>query len=95
MTNVPAPLACHGGEVYLSRMKVTRLKRGYRIGLNDGEFEALALLVEHGIEARDEQGDEFLEAASSAAKRAFKGRFAHGEPMEIDEDRRLPLPRRS
>ena len=39
-------------------MKITRLKRGYRISLNDGEFEALSLLVEHGIEARGEQGDE-------------------------------------
>jgi hypothetical protein len=69
-------------------MKITRLKRGYRISLNDGEFDALSLLVQYGLEACDEQGDEFLTAASAAAKRAFKGRFALREPMEVDEDRR-------
>jgi hypothetical protein len=69
-------------------MKITRLNRGYRISLNDGEFEALSLLVEEGIEAYQEQGDEFLAVASGSAKRAFKGRFALSEPMEVDEDRR-------
>jgi hypothetical protein len=77
-------------------MKITRLKRGYRIGLNDGEFEALLLLIDHGINARVEQGDEFLASASPAAKRAFKGRFAMREPLDVDEDRRRrrPLSRR-
>jgi hypothetical protein len=69
-------------------MKITRLKRGYRISLSDGEFDALSLLVQYGLEARDEQGDEFWAAASAAAKRAFKGRFALREPMDVDEDRR-------
>jgi hypothetical protein len=77
-------------------MKIIRLNRGYRISLNDGEFEALSLLVEEGIEAYQEQGDEFLAVASASAKRAFKGRFALSEPMEVDEDRRRrrPLSRR-
>jgi hypothetical protein len=69
-------------------MNITRLQRGYRINLSDGEFSALSLLVEYGVEARAEQGDEFLAAASAAAKRAFKGRFALREPLEVDEDRR-------
>lgn len=69
-------------------MKIIRLKRGHRISLSDGEFEALSLLVEYGMEAHKERSDEFLEFASPATKRAFKGRFAFGEPMEIDEDRR-------
>ncbi len=75
-------------------MKITRLKRGYRISLNDGEFDALSLLVQYGLEARDEQGEEFFEAeaAAAAAKRAFKGRFALREPMEVDEDRRRSRP---
>ncbi|MGO8914450.1 MAG: hypothetical protein ACLQJR_00920 [Stellaceae bacterium] len=72
-------------------MKIIRLKRGYRISLSDGEFEALSLLVEYGTEADEEQRDEFLALASSGAKRALKGRFALREPMEIDEDRRHPL----
>jgi hypothetical protein len=76
------------GAVYSLGMKITRLKRGYRISLNDGEFDALSLLVQYGLEAREEQGEEFLEAASAAAKRAFNGRFALREPMEVDEDRR-------
>ena len=73
-------------------MKIVRLKRGYRMNLNDGEFEALSLLVEYGIEAQEEHGDEFLELTSAAAKRAFKGRFALREPLEVDEDRRHPRP---
>jgi hypothetical protein len=48
---VLSPLA---GAVYSLGMKITRLKRGYRIGLNDGEFDALSLLVQYGLEARDE-----------------------------------------
>jgi hypothetical protein len=77
-------------------MKITRLKRDYRISLNDGEFEALSLLVDRGMNARVEQGDEFLASASPAAKRAFKGRFALRAPLEVDEDRRRrrPLSRR-
>ena len=68
--------------------KIIRLKRGYRISLSDGEFGALSLLVEYAMEAREEQGDDLLAAASAATKRALKGRFAMREPMEIDEDRR-------
>ncbi len=30
-------------------MKVTRLKRGYAIRLNDTEYEALRQLVDHGV----------------------------------------------
>ncbi len=74
-------------------MKITRLKRGYRISLSDGEFEALSLLVDHGVSASVEEGDEFLATASPAAKRAFKGRFALREPMEVDENRRRSRPR--
>ena len=72
-------------------MKIIRLKRGYRISLSDGEFGALSLLVEYAIERREEQGDDFFAAASTATKRAFKGRFAVREPMEVDEDRRRPM----
>lgn len=75
-------------EAYSPSMKIIRLKRGYRISLSDGEFEALSLLVEHGTEVHQEQGDEFLAHVSPAAKHAFRGCFALGEPMEIDEDRR-------
>ena len=74
-------------------MKITRLKRGYRISLSDGEFEALSLLVDHGVSASVGEGDEFLATASPAAKRAFKGRFALREPTEVDEDRRRSRPR--
>ena len=83
-----AALSPVDGAVYSLARKITRLKRGYRISLNDGEFDALSLLVQYGPEAREEQGEEFLEAASAAAKRAFNGRFALREPMEVDEDRR-------
>jgi hypothetical protein len=72
-------------------MKITCLKRGYRISLSDSEFEALSLLVEYGAEADEEQRDQFLALASPGAKRALKGRFALREPMEIDEDRRSKL----
>ena len=72
-------------------MKIIRLKPCYRVSLSDGEFEALSLLVERGMEAREEQGDDLLAAASAATKRAFKGRFAMREPMEVDEDRRRPM----
>ena len=74
-------------------MNIIRLRRGYRISLNDGEFEALSLLVDHGIEAYAEQGDEFLAGESRAAKRAFNGRFALNEPLLVDEDRRRRRPR--
>ncbi|MGO8918231.1 MAG: hypothetical protein ACLQJR_20210 [Stellaceae bacterium] len=69
-------------------MKISRPQRGSRISLNDGEFEALTLLVEHGQAAHEEQGEEFQEHASAAAKRAFREHFSRKEPMEIDEDRR-------
>ncbi len=83
-----AALSPVAGADYSSGMKITRLKRGYRISVNDVEFDALSLLIEYGMEAYAEQGDEFLAAASTAAKRAFKGRFAFREPLEVDEDRR-------
>ena len=63
------------------------MHRGYRITLKDGEFDALTLL-DHGQVGHDEQGEEFLESASMAAKRAFREHFSRKEPMEIDEDRR-------
>ena len=85
-----------GAALLSSDMKIIRLRRGYRISLNDGEFEALSLLVDYGMEAYAEQGDEFLVGESRAAKRAFKGRFALKEPLLFDEDRRRrrPLSRR-
>jgi hypothetical protein len=74
-------------------MKIIQLRRGFRISLSDGEFEALSLLVERGVEARQVQGDEeFLAHESPAARRAFHQRFARPEPLEIDEDRRRPRP---
>jgi hypothetical protein len=86
----------HAATLLSSDMKIIRLRRGYRISLNDGEFEALSLLVDHGMQAYAEQGDEFLAGESPAAKRAFKGRFALNEPWLVDEDRRRrrPLSRR-
>jgi hypothetical protein len=87
-------VTCAGGitaalyHAYNPSMKIIRLKRGYRISLNDGEFEALSLLVEHGKDVQQEEGGAFLAHVSPAAKRAFKGRFALREPMEVDEDRR-------
>jgi hypothetical protein len=39
---VGAALSPVAGAVYSSRMKIIRLKRGYRISLSDGEFDALS-----------------------------------------------------
>lgn len=70
-------------------MKIVRLKRGYRISLNDAEFEAVTILVQHGqmdfegVDAKAEHG--FPTRVVTALE---KGRLAELGAMRIDEDRR-------
>jgi len=65
-------------------MKITRLRKGYRINLSDSEFEALCLLVQHGESDIDGVSRAIdLGFVSPAAKRALdKIR------MSVDDDRR-------
>lgn len=64
-------------------MKVTRLKRGYTIRLNDTEFEAMTQLMAHGeaeFQGVDPHGEYGI------AKRIANAMFALH--MHVDEDRR-------
>jgi hypothetical protein len=69
-------------------MKVTRLKKGYRITLSDSEFEALDLLVEHG--AADFEGEDLSQhPIRPHVKRVIRsGTFSRQSPLTITEDRR-------
>lgn len=70
-------------------MKITRLRKGYRISLNDAEFEALSILAQHGqvdfegVDVKAEHG--FPARIVTALER---GRLAELSAMRIDEDRR-------
>ena len=68
-------------------MKVTRLKRGYRINLSDAEFEALEHLVMLG-KSDMEGADEQLDFLSHRARHAMEKDFLSGDCLAIDEDRR-------
>lgn len=69
-------------------MKVTRLKKGYRLRLSDTEFEALATLVEHG--QADLCGEDLTQhpLARRVATCIESGTFSAMDAMGIDEDRR-------
>lgn len=71
-------------------MWITRLRSGYRINLSDGEFEALAHLVNLGwfdMEGADDQ----LGLLSIAGKRAMRGTFGERGFMDVAEDRHAPV----
>lgn len=64
-------------------MKVTRLRRGYALRLNDTEFEAMSQLMAHGeaeFQGVDPHGEYGI------PKRVANAMFALH--MTIDEDRR-------
>ena len=66
-------------------MKVTRLKRGYRIHLSDSEYRALCLLVNEGIEGfapNDWSG------MGPSEKVACRRTFSRVDCLDIDDDRR-------
>lgn len=70
-------------------MKITKLKRGYRVTLSDGEFDALDHLVALGM--ADVAGDELNQTVnlSPGGRRAIiSGRFSMLAAMHVDEDRR-------
>jgi myo-inositol-hexaphosphate 3-phosphohydrolase len=70
-------------------VKITRLKRGYRINLSDAEFQALEFLVSHGqgdmagVDLREEYnlGGRIIDLLES-------GRFSEFAALAVDEDRR-------
>lgn len=72
-------------------MKITRLKRGYRIGLTDTEFEALCVLVNkgqtdfEGVDISAEYGSVY---GKPVARLLEQGRFSFRAAMQVDEDRR-------
>lgn len=64
-------------------MKITRLKRGYRIRLSDTEFEAMTQLVEHGLAE--------FQGVDQAKEYGIPQRVANamdGIYMFVNEDRR-------
>lgn len=69
-------------------MKITRLKRGYRISLSDAEFGVLAYLAGDGQCGLN--GEDLNNYPLSAAEKAVirRGRFSEIDAMRIDEDRR-------
>jgi hypothetical protein len=67
-------------------MKITKLKKGYRIILTDSEFEVMDVAVQHGVTDLLELGQDHI--LSAAAKRALRGRFTDQDTMRVDEDRR-------
>lgn len=79
-------------------MKVTRLKNGYRIRLNDTEFAVLEFLADSAVEgilgssagwdtpdAKDEDG---IAHWAPKERRAYGRRLNGGSFLKIDEDRR-------
>ena len=71
-------------------MNVTRLKRGWRIHLTDGEMEALQAAVEHGMADFVDAGQDL--PYSNAARRALRSaRWQSIDgPLTTDLDRRGP-----
>jgi hypothetical protein len=65
-------------------MKITRLKRGYRIRVSDSEFEALVDLTTLGENELDEDGYDDL---STKSKRGMKSITGSGS-WATAEDRR-------
>lgn len=66
-------------------MKVIKLKNGYRISTNDGDFEVLTKMVE-SVESQDNLGDLQL---SGPAKAAHTRRTKNGQPfLRVDDNRR-------
>lgn len=71
-------------------MKIVRLKKGYRLHLTDGEFEALTTLADVGTETIDpvDPPRQRFPGLSNAAYRALNGRFSTFACWHVDEDRR-------
>jgi hypothetical protein len=69
-------------------MKITRLRNGYRIRLSDTEFEALAVLVDHG--QADLTGEDLDQhpIPKRVASCIQTGTFSVLNPLAVDEDRR-------
>lgn len=70
-------------------MKVSRLKRGWRIQLTDNEMDALRIAVEYGIADLDE---EHIRAQPNGVRRTLhsaRWRAIDG-PLTLDDDRRAP-----
>jgi hypothetical protein len=69
-------------------MKITRLRRGYRIHLSDTEFRALCFLVNLGATDLEGMNDHEVPGTLAMKRLLFRGRFAEFAAMGIDEDRR-------
>lgn len=70
-------------------MKITRLKKGYRITLSDSDMSMLRWIVIDGESSWEgqEEHEQFL-AWSPAAKAAYTRRNKGGHVLRTDEDRR-------
>ena len=77
-------------------MKITRLKRGYRLRLSDSEFDALEFLVNHGQADWGTVSTEEYTTMPPAVRRVLDfGRLSEIGWARIDEDRRkVPRPAR-
>jgi hypothetical protein len=70
-------------------MKVTRLRRGFRINLSDAEMEALRHLVTLGGEDVSGDPDGATSVLSPAAKAVIRrGRIGNIAALDTDDDRR-------
>ena len=74
-------------------MKITRLKRGYRINLSDSEYAALVHLIGLGqgdMEGMNESDWEYLgeDDDGKAIIRGWDATFSRIAPMVVTDDRR-------
>lgn len=70
-------------------MRITRLRRGYRVRLSDAEFEALCFIVRQGQEELNNFVEEDLGHLSLPAREALStDRFQSDKTMKVDDDRR-------
>ena len=69
-------------------MKITRLRRGYRISLSDTEFNALAYLVTLGQSDLEGVNEEEIPGTPAEKRHLFQGRFVEQAAMRVDDDRR-------
>lgn len=68
-------------------MKITRLKRGYRMDLSDSEFLLLGNFYSHAL-AEAENKESYEVDYDHAEKRAWTTRERDGHFFRVDEDQR-------
>ena len=69
-------------------MKITRLKRGYRISLSDSEFAALSFLIQHGQCDMEGVDPEDWGVIGKPRDHLMNGRLGMINALVVDEDRR-------